>query len=100
MALQEATSPKLFVLNFGTAQDTNDPPQCGRPIRATAYGTIEKFYLPDSIDKLESRDLPDYYSVLNTSYFTYSCSEMIQRYDRIVVIAKKVKVSLLKKVRM
>lgn len=58
MPLQEATSPTLFILDFGTTQDPKNPLHCGRFIRATANGTgfvplAENFYLPDSIDVLQ-----------------------------------------------
>ncbi|KAI4209645.1 MAG: hypothetical protein LQ351_007445 [Letrouitia transgressa] len=39
MPLQEATSPTLFILDFGTTQDPKNPLHCGRFIRATANGT-------------------------------------------------------------
>lgn len=47
----------LFILDFGTARDRNDPLHRGRLIRATSDGTsfeplVENLYLPDSIDIL------------------------------------------------
>lgn len=48
----------LFILDFGTARDPNEPLRRGRLIRATSDGTsfeplIDNLYLPDSIEVLQ-----------------------------------------------
>ena len=61
MASQSSAEAILFILDFGTAQDPNDPLHRGRLIRATPDGTsfrvlIDNLYLPDSIDILQDDD--------------------------------------------
>ncbi|KAL8737198.1 MAG: hypothetical protein Q9181_001924 [Wetmoreana brouardii] len=57
MASHSPTGTTLFILDFGTAHDPNDPLHRGRLIRTTTDGTsfvpmIDSLYLPDSIDIL------------------------------------------------
>ena len=59
MASQSSAEATLFILDFGTARDANDPLHRGRLIRASSDGTffkplIKNLYLPDSIDILEN----------------------------------------------
>ena len=58
MAPQSSTEAILFILDFGTTQDPDNPLHRGRLIRATPDGTsfkvlIDNLYLPDSIDILQ-----------------------------------------------
>ena len=59
MALRRTPSATLFILDFGTARDPNDPVHRGRLIRARPDGTsfetlVDSLFLPDSIDVLQA----------------------------------------------
>ena len=59
MALQQTPPTALFILDFGTARDPNNPVHRGRLIRAKLDGTafeplVDGLFLPDSIDVLHA----------------------------------------------
>lgn len=58
MASRSPAQSTLFILDFGTAHDPNDPLHRGRLIRAASDGTsfepiVDNLYLPDAIDILQ-----------------------------------------------
>ena len=58
MPSHQPAQAQLFILDFGTAQDPEDPLHRGRLIRASSDGTsfepmLDNLYLPDSVDIME-----------------------------------------------
>ena len=58
MPSHQPAQAQLFILDFGTSRDPEDPLHRGRLIRASSDGTsfepmIDNLYLPDSVDIME-----------------------------------------------